>query len=109
MDKDLNFKGDQYNVLLTMFTIGAFHEYPLPGCQIDIIGTVIGTFPGTLMMVWFRPSVWLPFCEVVWTILVMACAAAKNPETLYGLRFVIGLLEATAYPGKSPQSPATSS
>jgi hypothetical protein len=30
----------------------------------------------------------------------MACAAAKNPETLYGLRFVIGLLEATAYPGK---------
>lgn len=63
-------------------------------------GTVIGTFPGTLMMVWFRPSVWLPFCEVVWTVLVMACAAAKNPKTLYGLRFVIGLLEATAYPGK---------
>lgn len=62
-------------------------------------GTVIGTFPGTLMMVWFRPSIWLPTCEVIWTILCMCCAAAKNPQTLYGLRFFIGLLEATAYPG----------
>lgn len=63
------------------------------------VGYVIGTFPGTMMMVWLRPSIWLPSCEVVWTILVMCCAAAKNPQTLYGLRFVIGLLEATAYPG----------
>ncbi|KAI9631777.1 MFS general substrate transporter [Dioszegia hungarica] len=83
MKEALNFQGDQYNVLLTMFTVGY----------------VIGTFPGTMMMVWLRPSIWLPSCEVVWTILVMCCAAAKNPQTLYGLRFVIGLLEATAYPG----------
>jgi ACS family pantothenate transporter-like MFS transporter len=104
MDEDLNFTGDQYNVLLTMFTVGK----SFPSLSSDLAynqGTVIGTFPGTLMMVWFRPSVWLPFCEVVWTVLVMACAAAKNPETLYGLRFVIGLLEATAYPGKQLVGP----
>ena len=28
----------------------------------------------------------------------MSCAAAKNVSTLYGLRFIIGLLEASAYP-----------
>ena len=29
----------------------------------------------------------------------MLCAVAKTPQTLYILRFFIGLLEATAYPG----------
>lgn len=46
-----------------------------------------------------RPSIWLPTLELVWGFLVMAMAAAKNVETLYALRFFIGLLEASAYPG----------
>ncbi|WWD03828.1 hypothetical protein V865_001884 [Kwoniella europaea PYCC6329] len=83
MKEALDFKGDQYNTLLTMFTVGY----------------VIGQFPGTLATVKISPSIWLPTCEVVWTALVMACAAAKNVHTLYGLRFIIGLLEASAYPG----------
>lgn len=29
----------------------------------------------------------------------MVCAVAKNVQTLYALRFLIGLLEASAYPG----------
>lgn len=75
-----------------------------------------------MLMVKISPSIWLPSCEVsrtqpaciwslklisgcspvaqvAWTVLVMCCAAAKNIPTLYGLRFVIGLLEASAYPG----------
>ncbi|WVQ94995.1 hypothetical protein IAU59_002087 [Kwoniella sp. CBS 9459] len=83
MKEGLDFKGNEYNTLLTMFTVGY----------------VIGQFPGTLATVRISPSIWLPTCEVVWTALVMACAAAKNVHTLYGLRFVIGLLEASAYPG----------
>lgn len=46
-----------------------------------------------------RPSIWLPSVEIVWSILVMGMAAAKNIETLYVLRFFIGILEASAYPG----------
>ncbi|KAK6909234.1 hypothetical protein L486_01112 [Kwoniella mangroviensis CBS 10435] len=83
MKEDLNFKGNEYNTLLTMFTVGY----------------VIGQFPGTLATVKVSPSIWLPTCEVIWTALVMSCAAAKNVHTLYGLRFIIGLLEASAYPG----------
>ncbi|EIM80384.1 MFS general substrate transporter [Stereum hirsutum FP-91666 SS1] len=83
MQEDLDFTGNQYNTLLSMFTAGY----------------VIGQFPGTLLMVKISPSIWLPFCEILWTVLVMCCSVAKNVETLYALRFFIGMAEATSYPG----------
>ncbi|KAF5362946.1 hypothetical protein D9758_007078 [Tetrapyrgos nigripes] len=83
MKEDLNIQGDEYNTLLTMFTVGY----------------VVGQYPGTLLMVKVSPSIWLPCCEMIWTSLVIACAAAKNVRTLYILRFFIGLCEASAYPG----------
>lgn len=46
-----------------------------------------------------RPSVWIPLCETLWSILVMVMASAKKVETLYALRFFVGLLEACAFPG----------
>jgi ACS family pantothenate transporter-like MFS transporter len=46
-----------------------------------------------------RPSIWIPTCEILWSTLVMVMASAKNVETLYILRFFIGLLEACAFPG----------
>lgn len=46
-----------------------------------------------------RPSYWIPGCELAWSVLVMAMAGAKNIETLYALRFFVGLLEACSFPG----------
>ncbi|KAK9423183.1 putative major facilitator superfamily transporter protein [Seiridium unicorne] len=46
-----------------------------------------------------RPSIWLATLEIIWRTLVMGMAGAKNLETLYVLRFFIGMLEASAYPG----------
>lgn len=46
-----------------------------------------------------RPSIWLPALELIWGFLVMGMAGAKSVKTLYVLRFFIGLLEASAYPG----------
>ncbi|KAK7032285.1 hypothetical protein VNI00_013244 [Paramarasmius palmivorus] len=83
MKEDLDIKGDEYNLLLTMFTVGY----------------VIGQYPGTLLMVKVKPSIWLPCCEIFWTVLVMCCTVAPNVQTLYALRFLIGLAEASAYPG----------
>lgn len=62
-------------------------------------GYCLGNLPSQLIMSKIRPSIWLPTLELVWGFLVMAMAAAKNVETLYVLRFFIGLLEASAYPG----------
>uniref|UniRef100_A0A0W0EVB1 MFS general substrate transporter n=1 Tax=Moniliophthora roreri TaxID=221103 RepID=A0A0W0EVB1_MONRR len=83
MKEDLNIQGNEYNLLLTMFTVGY----------------VIGQYPGTLLMVKVKPSIWLPCCEIFWTILVMCCTVAPNVQTLYALRFLIRLAEASAYPG----------
>lgn len=83
MKEDLNMQGQDYNLLQTMFTVGY----------------CLGNIPSQLIMTKIRPSIWLPSLELIWSLLVMAMAAAKNVETLYVLRFFIGLLEASAYPG----------
>lgn len=83
MKEDLNMSGQDYNLLQTMFTVGY----------------CLGNLPSQLIMTKIRPSIWLPTLELIWGFLVMGMAAAKNVETLYVLRFFIGLLEASAYPG----------
>ncbi|KAF9064790.1 MFS general substrate transporter [Rhodocollybia butyracea] len=83
MKEALDFQGNEYNTLITMW----------------MVGYVIGQYPATLLMVKVSPSIWLPSCEIFWTVLVMCCAVAKNVKTLYALRFLIGMAEASAYPG----------
>lgn len=46
-----------------------------------------------------RPSIWIPTCELIWTVLTMVMASAKNVQTMYVLRFLIGLFEACSFPG----------
>lgn len=31
---------------------------------------------------YIRPSIWIPLCEVIWSVLVMAMAAAKDVRTV---------------------------
>jgi MFS transporter, ACS family, pantothenate transporter len=83
MKEDLNMKGNDYNLLQTWFTVGY----------------VLGNLPSQIIMTKIRPSIWLPTLELIWSVLVMIMASAKNVKTLYALRFFIGMLEASAYPG----------
>ncbi|KAF4126628.1 MFS transporter, ACS family, pantothenate transporter [Geosmithia morbida] len=84
MKEDLGLYGNERNWLNSYFNIGI----------------LIGTVPSQIIQLGFiRPSVWIPLCELTWSILVMIMASAKNVETLYALRFFIGLLEAAAFPG----------
>lgn len=46
-----------------------------------------------------RPSRWLPTLELIWGGLVMCMAAAPNAKTIYAIRFLVGICEASAYPG----------
>lgn len=83
MKEDLNMTGNDLNYLTTYWNIGY----------------ILGQVPSQLVLTKIRPSIWLPSLELIWGFLVMGMAGAKNVETLYALRFFVGLLEASAYPG----------
>ncbi|KAK7227913.1 hypothetical protein V2G26_000083 [Clonostachys chloroleuca] len=83
MKEDLNMTGNDLNLLLTFWNIGY----------------IVGQLPSQIIITKVRPSVWLPSAELAWGFLVAGMAGAKDVKTLCVLRFFIGLLEATAYPG----------
>ena len=62
-------------------------------------GYIVGTLPSQFVQMKIRPSRWLPFLELIWGGLVMCMAAAQNVHTMYGIRFLVGVCEASAYPG----------
>ncbi|KAL1644196.1 hypothetical protein SLS58_004476 [Diplodia intermedia] len=84
MKEDLELYGNERNLLNTFFNIGI----------------IIGTVPSQMIQLkYVRPSIWIPSCELIWSVLVMLMASAKNIETIYALRFFVGLLESCAFPG----------
>ncbi|KAL9527002.1 MFS transporter [Sphaerulina musiva] len=84
MQEDLALYGNERNWLNTWFNIGI----------------LLGTIPSQLIQVeHVRPSIWLPSCEIFWSILVVGMGFAKNVETLYALRFFVGFAEACCFPG----------
>ncbi|GKT45089.1 pantothenate transporter liz1 [Colletotrichum spaethianum] len=83
MKEDLHLSGNDLNYLTTFFNIGY----------------IIGQLPSQLILTRIRPSIWLPTLELIWSFVVMGMAGAKNVQTMCALRFLVGLLEASAYPG----------
>lgn len=77
MSEDLSFHGNQFNLLGTFFTCGY----------------LVGQIPSQLLMTRVRPSIWLPTVELGWSILTFAFSGVKNVETVFALRFLVGLLE----------------
>ncbi|KAK1987053.1 pantothenate transporter liz1 [Colletotrichum cereale] len=84
MQTDLDLYGNERNWLNTWFSLGI----------------MIGSVPAQMSQLSFiRPSILIPSCEVIWSLLVIGMGFAKNIETMYALRFFIGLFEACAFPG----------
>ncbi|KXH61893.1 pantothenate transporter liz1, partial [Colletotrichum nymphaeae SA-01] len=84
MQTDLGLYGNERNWLNTWFSLGI----------------MVGSVPAQMSQLSFiRPSVLIPSCEVIWSLLVIGMGFAKNIKTMYALRFFIGLFEACAFPG----------
>ncbi|KAF8859964.1 retrograde regulation protein 2 [Acephala macrosclerotiorum] len=77
MKEDLNFHGDQYNLLTTFFTSGY----------------LVGQIPSQLLLTKLRPSYYLPVMEFLWTIVIFCFAAVRTTNQVFALRFIIGMLE----------------
>ncbi|TBU41641.1 MFS general substrate transporter [Dichomitus squalens] len=82
MQEDLGLHGNQLNYITTAWTCGY----------------VIGQIPSNMLITRIRPSIWIPAMEVIWSVLTMTLASAKNFETLLAVRFLVGLAESTFYP-----------
>lgn len=61
-------------------------------------GYVIGQLPSQLILSKVRPSIWIPYCELVWSILTLSLAAATTSNQVIAIRFLVGLAESIFYP-----------
>ncbi|KAH7118712.1 major facilitator superfamily transporter [Dendryphion nanum] len=83
MQEDLKLYGNELNYFTTYFNIGY----------------MIMLYPSCIIISHFGPSVWLPGCELIWGILTCCLSTVTNYKQVYWLRFFIGLLEGSAWPG----------
>ncbi|KAG4440097.1 hypothetical protein IFR05_004440 [Cadophora sp. M221] len=61
-------------------------------------GYVVGQLPSQFILTKVRPSIWIPSCELVWTILTFSLAAASSSKQVIVIRFLVGLVESIFYP-----------
>ncbi|KAK2024917.1 major facilitator superfamily transporter [Colletotrichum zoysiae] len=83
MKEDLELFGNELNYFTTFFNIGY----------------MIMLYPSCIVISHFGPSRWLPACELIWGILTCCLSVVSSAKQVYGLRFLIGFLEGTAWPG----------
>ncbi|CDO54290.1 similar to Saccharomyces cerevisiae YCR028C FEN2 Plasma membrane H+-pantothenate symporter [Geotrichum candidum] len=83
MREDLNMTGKEYNWLGTYFTIGY----------------AVALIPSQIMMLKVKAGIWLPSLELIWGILTGLCAIVTDVKQMYAIRFFIGFMEASSWPG----------
>jgi ACS family pantothenate transporter-like MFS transporter len=82
MKEDLHMNANQLNFIDTAWTTGY----------------VVGQLPSQLILTKVRPSIWIPSCELVWTIFTFCLAAATTSNQVIAIRFFVGLAESIFYP-----------
>ncbi|KAK4546689.1 hypothetical protein LTR36_001907 [Oleoguttula mirabilis] len=94
---------DQANIG-NAFVSGMKEDLQMNGNQLNLIdvawtcGYVIGQIPSQIILTKIRPSIWIPSCELVWTVLTFCIAAAKTSDQVVAIRFFVGLVESIFYP-----------
>ena len=83
MKEELNFHGNQLNVINTIFTVGY----------------ILGQIPSNLAVTYMRPRVFLPAMVLFWGALTMVTAAVSNPQGIMAIRFFLGLAESSTFAG----------
>ncbi|ORY62443.1 major facilitator superfamily transporter [Pseudomassariella vexata] len=82
MKEDLSMNGNEINLIDTAWTVGY----------------VIGQIPSQVILTKVRPSIWVPSCELLWTLLTFCLAAAKTSNHVIIIRFFVGVAESIFYP-----------
>jgi hypothetical protein len=88
MDRDIGLTGDDYNLAVSILTIGY----------------MLAQLPSNMLLTRVRPSIYLPVTCIVWSSVAIATAGVKNAQHLFVVRFFLGILEAPLFPGVSSPS-----
>ncbi|KAH8878969.1 major facilitator superfamily transporter [Thozetella sp. PMI_491] len=83
MQEDLNLTGNELNYFTTFFNIGY----------------MVMLYPSVIIISHLGPARWLPACEIVWGVLTCCLSVVSSSDQVYGIRFLIGLFEGSAWPG----------
>ena len=94
---------DQTNIS-NAFVSGMKEDLKTSANQLNLVdvawtsGYVVGQIPSQVILTKVRPSIWIPSCEMVWTILTFCLAGAKTSNYVIFIRFFVGLVESIFYP-----------
>lgn len=83
MREDLHLKGNDLNYITAVFWV-SYCTSMIPLCY---------------LLTRTRINLVLPFLEIGWGLFTFGCAWAKNLETIYAMRFFIGLCESCSFTG----------
>ncbi|ESZ96150.1 pantothenate transporter [Sclerotinia borealis F-4128] len=83
MKEDLGLHGNELNWFTTYYQIGY----------------IIGQIPSNILLTKISPRYYLPGAEFIWSLLVLFLYKVKSAEQIYVMRFFIGMVEATCWPG----------
>lgn len=94
---------DQTNIS-NAYVSGMKEDLQMNSNQLNMIdvawtsGYVVGQLPSQFILTKVRPSIWIPSCELVWTMLTFCLAAATTSNHVIAIRFFVGLVESIFYP-----------
>lgn len=82
MKEDYNMNKNQLSWLNTFFAIGS----------------IVGSIPASMLMTIYRPNIYLPVVDFLWSLFVLLLIKCKTVNQMYALRFLCGFAEASANP-----------
>lgn len=82
-EKDLGLVGNQFNVAVSILNVGY----------------VLMQLPSNMLLTRIRPSLYIPACAMLWSVVSACTAAANNYGQLIAIRFILGIVEAPFFPG----------
>ncbi|KAK1566368.1 major facilitator superfamily transporter [Colletotrichum navitas] len=82
-ERDIGLMGNEFNTALAIF-----HS-----------GYMLAQLPSNMILTRIRPSVYIPCCVMLWSIVSASTAAARGFGSLVAIRVALGLVEAPFFPG----------
>ena len=82
MDVDVGLDSEAYNWCVTFF----------------FIGYIIPQIPTNMFVARLLPKYFLPTAEIIWGVITCCIAVVKTPSAVWGLRFILGMAQATFVP-----------